>query len=168
MTPADANGEQIRLNARAAISTHIVFTAIFVCMGLPVSFAARSDPGAFKIAVALLAAYVFVLVWIGRFQIILTDQTLVYKSLFGGTRRVAIEDIQSIRTQIRPRARFGPVYQLVVLLASRTGGEERLIINMKVFERRDIQRLLQSLREKTEGDARLDLIRPRHKQQQQA
>lgn len=94
--------------------------------------------------------------WIQRFQIVLTDKELIYSSLFGGTRRICRHDIRAVRTRIRLRSKFGPPYQLLVIPVR--ADEKPIVINMKVFGRRDIQQLLEHLREKVEGDASLDLF----------
>jgi hypothetical protein len=157
-----SDDERVLLDARAAASTYVVFTAIFAVLDIPAILTARSDPGAFEIAVAVSTTYLFVLTWIWRFQIILTSQTLAYKSLFGGVRRLDVAEIQKIKTQIDFKRKLGPFYRLLIF-SGRSDKEEPLVINMKVFERRDIQRLVEFLKGKAEGDIRLDVVKTRRR-----
>ena len=143
------------LSARAAASTCVVFTVIFVLLMTPMLRMARNDSGAGKGALAVLAASLLVLIWIWRFQITLADGTLTYTSLFTGTRSIKQHEIASVKTRIDFRARLGPVYQLVIA-PQHAAVMEPIIINMKVFRWDDIRELLDLLEDNAEGEIRLE------------
>jgi hypothetical protein len=73
------------------------------------------------------------LVWIRSFRLELTPTELRYRSLFGGSRKVALADIERAEIEIgarTPRDRFRPQCRLVVV----GRGEPRpIVVNLKVF-----------------------------------
>ena len=96
------------LNARAAGSTYLVFALISLPFLLPVFvllhkyrgnivFAAPSD---MLVVVFFPVACLFAFIWIGSFQITVSESELSYKTLFGGKRTLTLEQISSAETVI--------------------------------------------------------------------
>lgn len=93
------------------------------------------------------AALVLVLLWLGRFQIILTDDTLSYRTLFCGTRSIPLSDIERAEIEAGWSTywdQFRPMVRLTI--TPHAFSENRpLYINVKVFSHQDIKRVLDFL-----------------------
>ena len=120
---------------RAALSTYIVFGAIF---GIPSVLVAPRwrDPGARQILAMAAVAFAFCFIWIARFRIVITENTVYFRSLFASSH-VPRRAIQSARVMVRPSRFAGPL-RLVVSYEGR--GE--IDINAKVFSREALDAVL--------------------------
>jgi hypothetical protein len=100
------------------------------------------------IGIALAGAIqVFVAVWLLSFTLTLSGDTLEYRSLFGGVRRLRLVDIESSTIQIgqyKYGDRFRPPIRLCIK-PKRHAGQRPFDINMKVFEARPLKELLEIL-----------------------
>jgi len=120
---------------RAIASTYIVFGVIF---GIPfVLMASRwRDAGARQIAALVAAGAVLCFIWIARFRIVITKDTLYFRSLFSSSQ-VPRRGIRAAHVSFRASASNGPL-RLVVKV---DGGRE-IDINAKVFSRDAIAAVL--------------------------
>ena len=120
---------------RAAMSTYIVFGIIF---GIPgVLMASRwRDSGARGIVAIVAAAAAFCFLWIARFRIVITEETLYFRSLFASSH-VPRRAIRAARVCVRPSRTAGPLR----LVVNYDGGGE-IDINAKVFPREAIAAVL--------------------------
>jgi hypothetical protein len=145
-----------RLNARAARSTYLVFGVIstIIC-GAPIAitvdnwlhrrFELPSDAAIlFFFTIAFLLAFI----WVRRFQILVSDNELSYRTLFGGTRKIPLSEVESAETILSVGNLFGPVYRLVI---KSKHAAQPIVINMKIFSRIDLQNLLTILAGKVVG-----------------
>ncbi len=134
---------------RAAVSTYLVLLGpcVFLFLLYVMGVAKRPSESLWG-ALAFIVGYgIFIFAWVRMFQIELDHDVLVYRSLFGGTRRVNIADIESARIQIgyrRYKDRSLPPTRLEVCLKTHVK-ESRLIINLKVFSRHDIALLMERI-----------------------
>jgi hypothetical protein len=91
-------------------------------------------------------------VWISRFQIILSDESICYRTLFGGTRSLGLSDIERADIEVgmdeltyRDQLfRLRPMVRLVIKPYP-SSGKSPMDINLKIFSRRDIDRVLDFL-----------------------
>jgi len=154
---------QAGLNARAAWSTYFFFGLISLPFLLPVFailhkyrgkivFAAPSD---MLVVVFFPVACLFAVIWIASFQITVSGSELSYKTLFGGKRTLTLAQISSAETELGAGKLFGPFYRLVIVPKGRG---KPLVINMKIFEKRDLQRLLVILGDKAVDAPRFSVI----------
>jgi hypothetical protein len=120
---------------RAAISTYIVFSVLFAPFMIALSFRWR-DPGARHIFTMVAAAGVLCCVWIARFRIVITEDTLYFRSLVRSSH-VPRRAIRAARVTVRPSRFAGPL-RLVV----ETDGGREIDINAKVFSREAIAAVL--------------------------
>lgn len=152
-----------KLNARAAHSTYFVFGMISLPFLLPVFAVLRRDWGNFSLAppsdlLAICffpAAITFVFVWIARFRITVSDLELSYRTLLAGVRTARLSDVVSVETQVGIRAPFSPPFRVVI--KTRTP-DRPIVINMKVFKKRDVRRLFTLLGDKVVGDVDFSLV----------
>jgi hypothetical protein len=93
--------------------------------------------------------------WVNRFQLSASDSEVSYRTLFGGTRRLQFSQIVSAKIEIGVGSLFGPFYRLVV---KPNDGAPSMVINMKVFSRTDLQKLLAILHNKMTDDVRLSVF----------
>jgi hypothetical protein len=93
--------------------------------------------------------------WLGSFQLRLLDSTLEYWSLFGGHRKLAHDEIAEARVEIgtaKDEDRFRPPIRLEVL-PDRRHKNKPIFINLKVFQGKDLSRILEWLGSKLRNEA---------------
>jgi hypothetical protein len=93
--------------------------------------------------------------WISRFEILVSDSQLSYRTLFGGTRSLQLSQIESARTEIALGRLLGPLYRLII---TPEDGTTVVVINMKIFSRNDLQKLFAILHSKVAGDVQLSIF----------
>jgi hypothetical protein len=120
---------------RAAVSTYVVFGVIFAIPVVAMAFKWRY-PGARQIAAIVISAAVFCFVWIARFRIVITKDTLYFHSLFASSH-VPRRAIRAAHVSVRPSRFAGPLR----LVVKYDGGGE-IDINAKVFSREAIAAVL--------------------------
>lgn len=145
---------KVILDARAAVSTYVVFGLMFglICC-FTVLVYRQCIPTILSCAVLF-----FIFVWIRTFRILVDGAKLSYNSLFGGKRSAQLDEIVSARTEIGIRNTFGPMYRLILKLSD-SREKSQIVINMKVFRREDVVKLLGILRDKMTDQPRLSLFR---------
>ena len=95
-------------------------------------------------------------VWIGSFQIIsVSGSELSYRTLLAGKRTVGLTQIASAKTQTGIRKLFGPFYRLVIMPKD---SDQPIVVNMKILEKRDLQRLLSILGDKVIGAPKYSVV----------
>jgi hypothetical protein len=75
--------------------------------------------------------------WLAAFRLDISDDTIAYRSLFGGVRNAKVSDIESISPSRAPRPSRSPL-QFRVQLRDKTG----FIVNMKPFPKAAASMLL--------------------------
>lgn len=124
---------------RAGIHTYVAMTLIG---GLPTLYGvwvALKKPVAWDGVFVFGAFYVFLLLWAATFRIEITDTELVFRSLIGGTKRIAHADIQKIRLGTDLSGRGG-ILRLFVKTKDRKARE--ISINAKVFTSEAVRAVL--------------------------
>ena len=121
---------------RACASSYVVFAAI---LGTPLgisAFAASSQPSFLKAVLICLAALGLAFLWLSRFRLVITPETVSYSSLFARERTVPRADIAAAGFAARTGGLESP-FTFVILSGS--GSEIR--INAKVFSRTAVREL---------------------------
>ena len=106
-----------------------------------------STPGAVEFLLPGLVAMAFVFVWLRRFALEVTNDSLTYRTLWQGTRTLRFDDIRKAAVEMGAVAEgfhSRPMIRLA-LYPYEKSGQERMDVNMKVFEREDIHALLEHL-----------------------
>lgn len=97
--------------------------------------------------VLAVALQIFLSAWLFSFSLALIGDRLRYRSLFGGRKELDIADIKRIEVQVgeaRYRDKFRPPIRLFVK-SWQASRDSSFDINMKVFDKRDMEVLLQIL-----------------------
>jgi hypothetical protein len=139
---------------KAAYSTYAVFTTIGVLLGSLwiVAFIVRPPPlseGA-KIMGIFLCYFALVYTWLSRFRVQITHDALSYRSLFSGTRVLRMEEIEVANVVVGkygPGEAFKPYFRLE-LMPRQGVSRPPITINLKVFSRNDMRRILESVKTK--------------------
>jgi hypothetical protein len=134
------NARDIALSIGAAASSYFVFTLIFGSLSIFAFLVGRRSTHfghAFIITISMFAIF---LAWLRAFRLEVRNGVLIYRSLFNGTRSIAISDIRGADTKVGASSSLGPFIQLVITPVQECAGKP-IIINMKVFSRKDITKL---------------------------
>jgi len=148
---------RIILDIRAAASTYVVFALLFG----PICFFSIAVYREYSTTILFSLVLAFIFTWIRKFRIVVDDATLSYSSLFGGRQSVQLNEIVSARTEIGTRRALDPMYRMVLEL-EHSAGKSPIIINMKVFRRKDIAGLVAILRDKMAEQPRLSLFKSKN------
>ena len=122
---------------RAAPSAYVVFGAITAALSVLWIVAALSVDAPWEPLAVPLGGFVIVALWLSRFRLTFEGEQLVFASLFGGVRRVQIEEILSVEAA----EKTGPTESPMTLCLRLVNGQE-LRLNAKVFPREASRRLL--------------------------
>ncbi len=90
---------------------------------------------------AVMLAIAGLFFWISRFQLVVAADSIAYASLFGGLRRIAIQEIQT--AELRGEF-FNPIARLEIRPYKSTR-KKPIIVYLELFRRRDIKPLLDKL-----------------------
>ena len=143
--------------ARACASTYAMLAGIWaLLLTLWVHSAQRHTAGAWNGVAATGSTLAFVLLWIGCFRISIRQNTLSYRSLFGGTKRLDWDEIERSEIKVNATKAFGPVCQLALWPEPITQ-KKPIVINMKVFSTADLNRVLDFLGPKLKTKRRFSL-----------
>jgi hypothetical protein len=136
------------LNMQASRGTYATLLSIMALPLVICLLAARKQPSMWLPVSIWLGVMGFVALWLRCFRVIVSEDALVYSSMFGGRRSVRLQDIKSAQIEIgneRYWDRLKPPFRLVI--RPRPGiSAPTLAINLKVFARSDIAQLLSLLR----------------------
>jgi hypothetical protein len=106
-----------------------------------------NSPGAFQVVSFGVAAALVVFLWLRTFAVVLTPEDIQYRTLWSGNRRLKLSEIRDARVE-HGLAHDGWVSRPMDRLAlypDPTSAQARIDINMKVFDLRQIQVLLEHL-----------------------
>lgn len=125
---------------RAGAHAYIVWTVVFGGTTVAAVWGALYQHPDHWQAVGLFAFLLcFSLIWAKAFEIRITDDELVFRSLFGGTRRIALADIRAIRLSVDVSGKGG-ILQLLV--GSKDRNAQTMSINAKVFTSEAVRAVL--------------------------
>ena len=131
--------------ASACASTYLVMGGIWILMfALMLACALHGARGAWPIVGFVGSILVLLLFWLGFFRISLVGETLFYRSLWGGTKSLKLSEIKSAEIKIATNEKFGPLYRLILWPEPYTG-QKPIVVNMKVFGRADLSRVIHFL-----------------------
>jgi hypothetical protein len=151
----DANkvAKELPLDFRAGKSTYFIFFLLWSVPSIPLCSVIILRPnllGELWKALAIVVPFgAIVFFWVSRFRIELSDRWLSYTSLFTGTNKMAINDIQSVEFHMgikQGEVTFLPPIRLEIVPTPRSLAK-KIVINAKVFNRRDTASLLSRLKE---------------------
>lgn len=140
--------DKSEIHFRAATSSYFIFIAIW---GVPLVIwtVANFINGRNNwqgIALCFLGLFGCIL-WLALFKLILTQDTVIYRSLFGGTVSLPVKEI--IKTDIVIGCftfadRFKPTSRLVIE-PNQSTGKKSIVINIKPFSQKAVNDFLSSL-----------------------
>ena len=151
-----------RVDARAALSTYLIFGGICVPMFVLGILTGR---GPYRDLLATVAnadplitgvsgsAFLLSMLWAGTFRLRVADGTLSYRTLFGGTRSILLSDIEKAETQLVSAGR-GQVRVLMIYPRPETM-QKPMRVNIKVFSREDLGRVFDLLGPRFQGSRRI-------------
>jgi hypothetical protein len=97
------------------------------------------------------------LLWVSAFRIDVSNGVLVYRSLFRGSRSLPLAAISRAQMAVTPAALFGPFFRLTIYPSAELHAKP-IVINMKVFRREDLDRLVDILGPKFKGRRRYSVF----------
>lgn len=143
--------------ARTCASTYAVLVGIWVFpLFLAVYSAVKHANGALSMVAMLVCGLAASLFWVGQFQISIDGSTISYRSLPGGTRKLALSEIEKAEISFEVTRRIGPAYKLI-LWPQPPAQKTPTVINMKVFSKPDLNRVFDFLGPKLKSERRFDL-----------
>lgn len=134
----DTRGEFV---LRVSPWAYLVDTIAVAALGGLLAYAS-AGPGsrASTVVVVVLSVYGCSLAWLRSFLIRIERDQLVFRSLFRGTKAVAVEDIKSVELKFEFGGGGGPLK--LVVESRELPGEPALMINAKVFSQEAIETVL--------------------------
>jgi hypothetical protein len=124
---------------RSATSAYIIFGGVFAGMFMFCVYAAIDTHADFwRLAAVTGTAFLIAVLWLALFQIDITEDELVFRSLFGGRRRIKHDDIRKIRLGVALSG-SGP---LRLVVQPKDQDTQAFSINAKVFSSAAIRAVL--------------------------
>ncbi len=145
----------------ACRSTYLVFLTI---IGVPLIInliALLKDPTFWQPVLICFLAMAAFLFWIRSFRIKLSDNQILYKRLFGGTTCINVSEILKIDTEVgcfKYSDRFKPTFRIVIKPIPLIG-KSPVVINAKIFCKKEINQLLEKLNNKL-GEQKRTNVQP--------
>lgn len=140
---------QFLLKMRACVSSYITFIVIFC---IPISILVLAS---FKSSSCLKPIYLFsfafliFIIWLSFFKVIVTEEGLYYRTLFGGTKYIRFDEIQRVQILFgwfKYSDRFKPMHRIAI---EPNDTKRRVIyINMKVFSKINLNNLFDIMEQK--------------------
>ena len=144
---------------RACRSAYVLIGGFwFVLFLWSLYLAFHSSFSQWQASIATGVVLLFLLVWLRTFEIRILDGVFCYRSLFGGTRVLKLEEIESAEIRIDLKSRVGPVYKLI-LWPLPTTSSKQIVVNMKVFGKEDLHRVFDILGPKLKTKRRFSIFR---------
>ena len=148
---ADADrSHQDGFRLAAAPSTYIFFGALEAFALFAVAFFALRTHLTGIDALSILGFPTVLIIWVYAFRLEVSNGVLKYRTLFRGTRSIALSAIASASPAITPRAPLGPFFRLTIY-PSRDVHTKPIVINMKVFSIKDLDQLIDILGPRFKG-----------------
>jgi hypothetical protein len=129
---------------RACVSTYLVFGAITGIPFLISLLATLKNPTVWPSVIACFFIMAAVFWWLNTFKIQLSESGVSYRSFFKGAVYLAFSEIKEAKTDVTFSEVFGPPIRLV-LTPKPNVAKPPIIVNIKVFCRRDVAQLLKIL-----------------------
>jgi|SRR5579862_408722 len=143
--------------ARACASTYVVVVGIWVLpLFLAVYSAVKHANGTLSMVAMLGCGLAVSLFWAWRFQISIDGSTICYRSLLGGTRKLALNEIERAEISFEVTRGVGPVCKLILWPQPRAQ-KTPAVINMKVFGKANLNRVFDFLGPKLTSERRFTL-----------
>jgi hypothetical protein len=149
---------QHHFRAVAAPSTYIFFGGLEAFALFGTAYVAVHTRLTLVDVLTLLGFPTTLIVWVYAFRLEISNGVLSYRTLFRGTRSIALSSIASARTAITPQAPLGPFFRLTIY-PSRDARTRPIVINMKVFSIEDVNRLIDILGPKFHGARHFSVFR---------
>lgn len=137
-----------RAKIKADWTSYCIFSLLLapICiLALVVTF---RRPDQWHALLFTILAAMFPQLWLYRFEIMLFDDRLTYKTLFSSRKEMLFASITEARTEVGIgrglKARTQPFYRLLLFDSSRFA-RVPLVINMKPFSRSDLARVAQAI-----------------------
>ena len=148
---ADATVNVTERSYRAGPQGYIIWSTIFGGLtALALWDTVHRGPSFWEAVVVFAALWVFAIVWVAAFEIRITEDELMFRALFGGTKRIQRSQIRKVSLGFGLSAWGGPL-RLCVHPKTRTA--PRLSINAKVFSREALRAVLDLGEQTSAADA---------------
>jgi hypothetical protein len=133
---------------RACASTYVVFGLMFgVTLVAGLALTSKSPAGLLSVVALNLLALALSFAWIAAFKLVVANKFISYRTLFTGTRSLALSEIEGCDLALgfkRYWDRFKPPIRLVIQPQQSTG-KKAISVNLKVLRRSDVLWLLKVL-----------------------
>jgi hypothetical protein len=126
--------------ARADPFTYVVFGAISGIFLLPSIVMLALGKYDWLLFAFSTGSVVLIMGWVACFKIVLTDDGVIYRCLFGGSRFLPYNAIKEARIDVGLSNRK-PTYALV-LTADPSAHHKTLVINLKIFSRDSLSQIM--------------------------
>lgn len=145
------NNSAIRLQMKACRTSYVTF--IIIC-GIPLFLGylvayKYNDLSAWKIVLLWLLAMILFVIWLSFFKVIVTEEGIYYRTLFGGTKYIRFDEIQRVQILFgwfKYSDRFKPMHRIAI---EPNDTKKRVIyINMKVFSKINLNNLFDIMEQK--------------------
>jgi hypothetical protein len=136
---------------RAAKSTYIVFTIIWAIpflISLLSIYKMPMNKSLWLMEFIIISFAAFLMLWIYKFKIIITNTSVIYESLFNGVKEINLLDIEKATIKVginKYTDRFLPPVRIEIKTKS---NNEKLAINIKVFNKNDVVKLIETVNAK--------------------
>jgi len=133
---------------RACASTYVVFGVIFGVTLVPgLALIPKNPPGLLGVVALNFLALALSFTWIASFKLVVANKFISYRTLFTGTRSLALSEIERCDLAIgyeRYWDRFKPPIRLVIQPQQSTG-KKAISVNLKVLSKPDVLWLMKVL-----------------------
>jgi hypothetical protein len=149
--------EEMRLDARAAISSYVALCLIpaALFLGMVICSVTTASPGWGDFVLVTGIMLLSLVLWVRGFRIVVADGKLTYHTLFR-KRIVALSDIRLAATETGGYHPLQPPLRFVLHLAD--PAVEPIIINMKPFRKEDLHWLFSILGPKMKHPPKLSIF----------
>ena len=125
---------------RAGLHGYVVFSTIFGGLtALAVWDVMHRGPSFWEAVILFAGLWVFSIVWLRTFEIRITDDELIFRTLFGGTKRIHHGDIRKVLVRFDLSGWGGP---LRLWVHPKDTNKKKFSINAKVFGQEAIRAVL--------------------------
>lgn len=154
--PQEKMRDERKMVIRAGTSTYLAFLLIWLVPSMLVLLGAAYAPPATSVWGMFFLIVLFglgLLIWIRRFRIEYGESRICYTALFSGSNEIDTKDIESVVSEVgihRYSDRFLPPNRLVLNL-KQGSRKKRLVINIKVFNKKNIDAFVKFLEDRSVG-----------------
>lgn len=132
---------------RACASTYVVFGVMFGALLVPSLVMAAWNPIFLNPAAVSLLALTLSFIWIASFKLVIAKWVISYRTLFTGTRSVALSEIERCDLEIGYENGEDPIKPPIrlVIRPRESTGKKPISVNLKVLSKSDVLWLLKVL-----------------------